>query len=281
MGLTRLALGVDDFGLHAGVDAAVLALAGQGRLNAVSCMVGTPHWAAARGELAAFEAGHVDVGLHLDLTEAPRLAGMRLDLAPLVLRAAAHALPAARLRDEIEAQLDAFEDARQRPPDHVDGHQHVHQLPQVREALLAALQRRYPAARPWLRSTRHAANLVSPPGQPWRARLKPRLIEALGAAGLARLARVQGYVQNQRLLGVYDFGGGAAAYRAWLAAWLRAARDGDLLMCHVAMPGDAAGDPIAAARQAEWQVLGAPAFAEQLAEAGVTLAPISRIVAAG
>jgi predicted glycoside hydrolase/deacetylase ChbG (UPF0249 family) len=273
--VTRIALCLDDVGLHAGVNAAAMALARQGRLSAVSCMVGAPHWTGAKEALAACGAAGADIGLHLDLTEAP-LRGARQSLGSLLLRSHARLLAPMALRDEIEAQLDAFEATLQRSPDHVDGHQHVHQLPQVRDALLEALRRRYRSARPWLRSTRHAANLVRPAGQALATALKPWVIEALGAAGLARLAAQHGHRQNGRLLGVYDFGGEVATYRAWLRAWLRAARDGDLLMCHAATePAD--GDPIGAARRREWQVFAAPEFPEMLAHAGVELLPISRM----
>lgn len=273
--MSRLTLCLDDFGLHAGVNAAALELARLGRLDALSCLVGAPGWAAGQRQLEAFAPARVDVGLHLDLTDAPLRPDLRHDLPALIARAALHALPAARLHDEIEAQLDAFEAARGAPPAHVDGHRHVHQLPQVREALLAVLQRRYPRQRPWLRATRHAANLVVPAGAAWVERLKPRMIEALGAAGLARRARADGWAQNARLLGVYGFGGGAEAYRRWLAAWLDAARDGDLLMCHAAL-GDAPGDPLAAARRAEAQVLCGDAFAQALAARGVVQGPLRR-----
>ncbi len=275
--MTCIALCLDDLGLHAGVNAAAAVLAGQGRLSAVSCMVGAAHWSGARETLAACGAAGADIGLHLDLTEAP-LRLSRQGLAGLVLRSHARLLAPASLRDEIEAQLDAFEAALGRAPDHVDGHQHVHQLPQVREALLEALQRRYRGRRPWLRSTRHAANLVRPAGQPMGAALKPRVIEALGAAGMARLAALHGHRQNGRLLGVYDFRGGEAVYRTWLRAWLHASREGDLLMCHAAM-ASARGDSIGAARHDEMRLLGAPAFAEMLEHAGIELRPISRMEA--
>ena len=278
--MTRIALCLDDLGLHGGVQAAALMLAERGRLGAVSCMVGAPGWAEVRGALAVFAPEQVDVGLHLDLTEAPLRPALRHALTDLIVRAFARRLPAAGLRDEIEAQLDAFEDARGAPPAHVDGHQHVHQLPQVREALLAALQRRYGAgARPWLRSTRHASGLRLPPGQPRGARFKPWLLEQLGSRGLARLARAGRYGQNARLLGVYDFQADAATYAAWLDCWLGAAREGDLLMCHAAL-ADMPGDAIAPARRVEAQLLGGEGFDALLARHGIVLAPISRILAA-
>lgn len=275
--MTRIALCLDDLGLHAGVNAAAAALARLGRLNAVSCMVGAACWGGTGEALAACGAAGADVGLHLDLTEAP-LRLPRQALPMLILRSHAHLLATAALRDEIDAQLDAFEAVLGRPPDHVDGHQHVHQLPQVRDALIEVLQRRYLSARPWLRSTRHAANLVRPAGQPPAAALKPRVIQALGAAGLARLAVRHGHRQNARLLGVYDFSGGPAGYRAWLHAWLQAAHDGDLLMCH-ASTEPVESDPIGIARHDEWRLLGSPEFAAMLAQSGVELRPVGRMEA--
>jgi len=56
-----------------------------------------------------------------------------------------------------------------------------------------------------------------------------------------------GFAQNHRLLGVYDFSGGAERYRQLMAGWIRCALNADLLMCH---PGShcAEHDPIRAAR---------------------------------
>jgi len=277
--VTRIALCLDDLGLHAGVNAAAAALTGMGRLNAVSCMVGAAHWRDAGEALAACGTAGADIGLHLDLTEAP-MRMSRQSLPMLILRSHAHGLVPGALRDEIDAQLDGFEAVLGRPPDHVDGHQHVHQLPQVRDALVEVLRRRYRGSRPWLRSTRHAANLVRPAGQSLAAELKPRVIEALGAAGLARLAVRHGHRQNARLLGVYDFRGGPAAYRAWLHAWLQAARDGDLLMCHASME-PVESDPIGIARHDEWRLLGSPEIDDMLAQAGIELRPVSRMDAVG
>jgi hypothetical protein len=100
---------------------------------------------------------------------------------------------------------------------------------------------------------------------------KAWLIEALGSAGLARLAAAKGYGQNGHLLGVYDFSGGAERYLALLGSWLRDAEGGDLMMCHPATR-EVAGDPIAPARVWEYQVLSGPAFGALLAREGIVVA---------
>lgn len=272
-GVRRLALCVDDFGLHAGVNRAVWRLAELGRLNAVSCMVGAPAWADAAASIGQLDHEKIDFGLHLDLTETPLDPRARWPLPRLIAASYARRLDSESLRTEIEAQLDAFERRSGQAPDYVDGHQHVHQLPVVRDLLLDALQRRYADRLPWLRSTVSGVAGVS-----WRGASKPKVIELLGAATLRRLAERRGHRLNHRLLGVHDFQVDAALYRELLHGWLQSARDGDLLMCHPSTSTDA-HDPLLRSRTSELQVLGDDSFEPALARAGIRLAPISKTMA--
>lgn len=257
----------DDYGLHPHVNAAVLRLIEHGRLQATGAMVGAPGWRDGVGALSRVKQAapeRLDVGLHLDLTEYP------LTLAPRGLASwwLAGAGSEAALRIEIAAQLDTFESALGQAPDYVDGHQHVHQFPRVRDALLDELSRRYPDRRPWLRSTRRGT-----------AGFKPALIQSLGQRGLARRAALLGFRQNRRLLGVYDFDGDTDRYAARLRGWLHVSGDRDLLMCHPAR-GRVPGDAIAEARLWELEVLDSPLFDAELSRLGIAAAPMSRLLAA-
>lgn len=258
--LRRLVVCIDDYALRPGVDQAVLALARQGRVSATSCLVGTARWPAAAAALREL-AATIDIGLHLDFTEAPLDRSLRRGLGTFMARAYLGQLPARRIGAEVRAQCDAFQDALGRAPDHVDGHQHVHQLPVVRDALLDELARRG-WTQAWLRGTRR------PPGEPGT---KPRVIAALGGSRLRARAERQGLAVSGHLLGVYGFDRDAPAYRQLLAGWLRRAADGDVLMCHPGRAEDAPGDPIAAARAVEDEVLGSDAWPRLLAQAGVTV----------
>ena len=269
----RIAIGVDDFGLHDGVNRAVAGLADAGRLNAVGCMVGAPAWTAGQPLLRRLDRRQVDVGLHLDLTQYPLRAGAPMRLPWLIARAYLGALPMAALRSEIAAQFDAFETALERAPDFVDGHQHVHQLPRVREALLEVMRARSGTSRAWLRNTRRPTAVQN-------GGVKPALIEALGARELERLARASGHAQNRHLLGVWAFDADATAYLNHMQHWLHTAVDGDLLMCHPSLPLPAADDAILAARNVEWALLSGSEFGALLLREQLVPTPISRCVVA-
>ena len=260
---------VDDFGLHEGVNEAVAVLAGEGRITAVSCMTQGPAWASGARLWQGALREQVDLGLHLNLTEPFAASSIHAPLPRLIAQMYLGQCNPQRLRHEISSQIDAFELAIGGPPDFVDGHQHVHQLPHVRQALITELQARYPHHRPWLRNTRGPR-----PGS-----LKQRLIAALGSRALSRLAQAHGYPQNAHLLGVYDFQGCATRYASLLNRWLDLASSSDVLMCHPATQASET-DPIAEARMGEFQVWQHQS-ASFMAAHHITLIKLSRLVNMG
>jgi predicted glycoside hydrolase/deacetylase ChbG (UPF0249 family) len=262
-----VAICADDFGLHQGVNRAVMSLAEKARISTVSCMVGAPAWSAGSAMLCGLEPRAFDVGLHFDLTEYPLDRGLRRGIARWYALGAADAVDRSAVRAEFNAQLERFERALGRPPTHVDGHLHVHQFPAIRQVLVAVLVERYSGSLPWLRSTRR------PPTA--RGLDKAWLIERLGCVGLARLAQAHGFAQNRSFVGVYDFEGTADAYLARLAQWLEAAQARDLLMCHPAQA--AAQEPRLAARLREYEVLAGNAFGALLVRQHVRIAALSRL----
>ena len=273
--LPCVCLCVDDFGLHAAINDAVLHLLELGRIGATGAMVDGPAWTAGAAALHAQPAGHLDVGLHLDLTEAALASESRakLPLRQLIVASYTRRLDPSWLASEVRRQLDAFERAWQQPPAFVDGHQHVHQLPMVREALLDELLQRYPdpAQRPWLRDTRPALGLSAGVANAFKA----AVIAALGRPALRRMATTYGFATNRALSGVYDFQGDGVRYQQLLGAWLLHARHGDVLMCHPAT-AMVQGDAIAAARCNEYQVLASEWFGGLLEQLPLRIGPLAR-----
>lgn len=285
-----LAVCVDDFGLHAGVNAAVLDLLALGRISAVSCLVDGASWSQAAPALkaAAYAIGahgerQADVGLHLNLTECldpvSQAACPSRPLGALIQAAYLRRLDPACLRREVARQWDRFVAVWGAAPDFIDGHQHVHQLPQVREALAAVLADKLSGQQPWVRRCRA-------PG--WRAWLAPRfwgdavkaeVIAVLGSAALSRHVQRLGLSTSGHLLGVYPFDADESAYLQRWRGWVKqSAPRGDVIMCHPAKPGvsvEGVVDVIGASREMEYRVLTGAAWGELLASAHVRVAPLS------
>ncbi len=265
---TRIMICADDFGMSGAIDAGILELAGMGRLSATSCLAQGPAFAASAKSLQVTCAAGIgfQAGLHLNFTESLGANGLYYPLPTLILAAWSRRLDMCKVRSQIVHQIDLFEAGMGRAPDFIDGHQHVHQFPQIRTALLEELDRRYGEQRPWLRSTR----VGSMAGLPARLRLKAAVVDRLGSRALARAAHAAGYCMNRRFLGVYDFQGGVDGYATLLRAWLGNAAEGDLIMCHPASNGTT-DVSLGAQRHAEYQVLSGPLMSELLQHCGIAL----------
>lgn len=270
--MAKVIICADDFAQSAAIDDAILTLIERGILSATSCMTMSPRWPEAARQLSAQLRQQADFGVHLDFTQFSQ--AMRASHPALVLRSVCGMLNRQAVQTNIQQQLDAFEQAVQTPPDYIDGHLHVHQLPIIREALVATMQDRYghfPAEqRPWLR--------ISSP--PLASGLKARIIHHLGARALQHLAVAAGFRVSSVLLGVYDFEGDAAAYQARWLHWARQLKQvtpsaehalPPVLMCHPARPTQLIDpdDPIAIARMIEWQVMQSADFSAWLAMADI------------
>ena len=260
-----LVLCADDYAQSAGISQAIRDLAQAGRLSATSAMVLSPRWPEDAAALHALR-GRIDVGLHLDWTSPFALAaGHGMGLGAAMLRALAGGFNRSRARDAIERQLDLFEAYWHAAPDHVDGHQHVQQFAGIREPLVELLAKRYGTRRPWLRLSRAPSG---PTG------LKNRVIAAMGANHLEKIAAGAGLACAGALSGVYDFDGDQARYAQRMARWLGRSPAACVLMCHPGRPApDASAPPdaIAAAREWEWEHLRSSNFATQLVASHVTL----------
>ena len=263
-GLKGVILCADDFAVHESASRGIAQLATQGRLSATSVMVLSPRWAQDAALLHPLR-GRIDVGLHLDWTsDFARAAGYGHSLKGAMLKATLGGFRHSDTRAVIERQLDAFEAQWQAPPDYVDGHQHVQQFAGIRNALVQTLSRRYgshngPA--PYVRISRAPAGAAD---------IKSRVITAMGANALEKIATRAGLPVTESLLGIYDFLGDQARYGDLMTQWLNAAPPGSIIMCHPALatePGDALG----AARAHEFAYLSSTTFTTALTRAAIQL----------
>ncbi len=254
-----LILCADDSALTEGVSRAIGELAAARRLSATSAMVTTPHWPAMAPRLAVHR-GHLAVGLHLNLTlGAPT--GAMPQLAPggtfpgrnaLIVRALPGLLGMREVRNEVERQLDAFEKSIGFPPDHIDGHEHVHVLPGIRAALLEVVARRYGTVKPLVRDPSDRWQAIAARGGP---RSKALVVAAL-SLGLAAQARRLQIPTNNGFSGFSHFDE-AVPYADELAAALIETGPRHVVMCHPGHPDAelASLDPVVQRRRMEYEAL--------------------------
>jgi len=179
-------------------------------------------------------------------------------------------LPADEIGGEIDRQLAAFEAALGRPPDFVDGHQHVHVLPGIRARLLAALDRRGRRGCIWLRDPSDRLQAILRRGVAAKKALTVRGL----ASDFGRTARTAGFDVNEGFSGFSRFDP-ARDPAADFAAYFDALGPRPLVMCH---PGHvdaelAALDPVIEPRAREYAYLASDAFSELLERRAVVLTP--------
>ena len=271
-----LCICIDDFGLYPSINEAVLKCVDIGRVHAVSCLVGGQVCAQGAASLLARAQSHVDIGLHLDFTECSINSSNRHSIASLILKSHSGLLNRSAVRLEIRAQLDRFEKLFNRPPKFIDGHLHVHQFPVIRSELINEIKRRYADNKPWIRSTRSAAqNQV--PKLSAAQKIKPFVIEITGASQLLSLLTNQGYRHNQDFAGVYDFAGGEPIFAKNLQHWLASISQGGLLMTHPGTGIDST-DLAHQSRQAEFNVMTSRKFDQWIASHNIELKAMSQII---
>jgi predicted glycoside hydrolase/deacetylase ChbG (UPF0249 family) len=275
-GRRRIWLCADDYGIANAVNVAIRDLVVRRRLNATSVMVVAPSFH--RSEAHALDVlntgmARVAIGLHLTLTAPfrplsasykPLRDGSFLSLPATLARAFLQRLSHAALVGEIAAQLRMFVHTFGRPPDFIDGHQHVHLFPQIREALLEVAKASAPGG--WLRQ----CGRVPPRSFSFGDR-KAWLLDHL-SHDFQQRADALGLRTNPAFAGAYEFRQDAD-FPALFAGFLDRLPDGGVIMCH---PGFVDADlqrldPLTTLREREYAFLAGNAFPELLASHGVAL----------
>lgn len=259
--IKKVVLCADDYAFNAPVSQGIVALAVLGRLSATSVMSLSPRWVEDAAALRDVRE-RVDVGVHLDWTSGFAMdAGYGRSLVEVVTGAVLRLRNQSSIEKEIELQLDAFEARWGQMPDHIDSHQHVHQLPLYRQALMHVLMKRYSmsAQRPWVRVPR-----VFQPG------IQNRCITAMGASALEKLISSYAWPTIGPMLGVYGFNASKDDYARHMQNWLACAPADEtaLIMCNPAVSAQP-DDPLGNTRKREFAYLAGHDFVQHLMDASV------------
>ncbi len=272
----RIWLCADDYGMAPGVNDAIRQLIAKKRINATSVMMAAPHIGSAEVEaLIKLNADEprAALGLHVTLTApftplsegfAPTRQDRFLPHTEIMRLSMTRRLKPALLAIEIAAQMRAFQKAFGRPPDFVDGHQHVQLVPQVRDAFLRVVADNAPNA--WVRQGGR-------PRAPRPLRDRKGLVLDILSLGFRRKAERYGLATNPAFAGAYVFMA-KADFAKIFPSFLNGLPDGGLIMCHPGFVDKELErlDTLTKLREHEFAFFNSDAYPEIMAEHGVELA---------
>jgi predicted glycoside hydrolase/deacetylase ChbG (UPF0249 family) len=267
----RIVLCADDYGQAPAVSDGILALLAAGRLSATSCLVNQPDWPASAAKLIPFDVT-ASLGLHLNFTDGKPLSALYqqqvghtfMPLSQLLVRSMLSLLNPKAITAEIHAQLDAFETAMGFLPRFIDGHQHIHHLPVIRQALLDVYQGRMRDSGIKLRAVTQKDGSIKG--------FKRAVIHFTGGRSFATRLDAWQIPHNTSFEGIYDFAN-ANQYRTYFQQFLQQSADLGLIMCHPGLQSEDASDPIRHARWLEYQYFTSQDFLTDCAAADISIVP--------
>lgn len=258
----RFTLCADDFGQSRPINTAIIELIRVWRVGATSAMSQGPAWPEGARALRDYQQ-LTDVGLHLNLTH--RFEGLP-NIRPLLwwlFAVSRSKVERAQVRDAFRSQIDLFVKHFGRLPDYLDGHQHVHAFPILREVLTELVDEYWKdRPRPWVRAP---DRLLDSGGAP----LKSWVLKRAARGFTAHLER-EGLRYTKKFGGLYALDP-AADYPKLMRRWLHQLPSGTLLMCHPSHKTFDLSDPIREARYEEYQYLNYRGLTDDCLAADVSL----------
>ena len=271
--MKRIWLVADDYGISKSVNRAIRDLLSEGRLSATSVMTPAPAFDNEEARLLSesVRASGRAIGLHLTLTSpfGPLSLGYRptqrnkfLPLGKTFAAALLGHLDRDALAAEIRTQIKTFVGAFGRPPDFIDGHQHVQLLPPVADSLLDVMQTETPKA--WVRQCGRA-----PDARGFDS--KAVILDMLSRSFRQRAAQ-RGVRTNAAFAGTYSFRADAK-FENLFPKFLDSLPDGGLVMCHPGIVDDTlvALDPLTTLREREYDYFRSADFTAALSARAITL----------
>jgi predicted glycoside hydrolase/deacetylase ChbG (UPF0249 family) len=199
----------DDYGLSDDVNQAILDLVSKGAVSAVSNLVVLPTANRAALEPLLAHRDRIDLGLHFALVVPPECGLPRpfqaLPACPtygaLVRASLLGNIKPEGVHKELAGQYQRFIELTGAPPDFIDGHMHVHQLPGARDGVIEFLQSLPERERPYVRNTHMGWRQIAAQGHAYRKSIS---ISWFGGQ-FKRLAQQHRLATNAAFGGVYKF----------------------------------------------------------------------------
>ena len=275
----------DDFGISPSVSESIVELIEENRITATSCMVVWPDVETEMARLRPIKTQY-DLELHVVLTEAKPLTNLKketglvdahgdfLSFRKLLKKAYCGGLIFESVLAEIEAQIQRFMEITGREPDYIDGHQHVQQLPIVRDAVKEAIVKRKGTRPIYVRvaGLPFAWYCLLGRSCPLNFSVRNMLVHFPGHF-TRKLMTKSGIPHNRYLLGNYEYEGGEKFEEVFRRYLTLKPGEKDIFYCH---PGRAdevlkRRDSAIHSREEALTFLRSPLFVEIMEESGVHL----------
>lgn len=274
--IKKIIVCADDFALNEGISTAIMELLNHHAISATSCMTTSPHWPEWGTRLKTV-AATTDIGLHCDLTEFTPLSAQLTDglkqpfsIGQTIIKAYSRQLPLTALVQEFELQLSRFQEVMGFNPQFIDGHQHIHQFPRIRDALLIACKNHFK------QMTIPPIRLVNgyPFFTPLRDSLLKLLIHTLGRNAFKRILDKNSLCYYKDFKGIYVFKG-SPNIPLLFKQFIQQIASGGIMMCH---PGHHSIDSIGGIREQEYAFLNSAAWQTLLTTEKVALCRYSQLI---
>ncbi|GAB4223462.1 MAG: ChbG/HpnK family deacetylase [Francisella sp.] len=226
----RITICADDFGMSNNINQAIIKLLDKKIINATSCMVNMPEFKTGIDKLKKIYNNFINVGLHLNLTEGKSLTQSKsltknslfLSLPKLLIKSQFRLISYNDAYTELKAQIEEFIKYWGDVPDFIDGHQHIHQFPAIRKALINLYQEfKMHNKKTYIRSTYNMQ----------KTDLKSIIIYYSGAKQLQKLLIKNNIRHNTSFAGIYSLAKKKNFRRVIIHAYQNIT-DGGLIMCH-------------------------------------------------
>jgi chitin disaccharide deacetylase len=206
--LKQILLCADDYAFCPNNSQSIRELIQDKKINATSCMSDTKHWPQEANKLKELltktpEKDQPLIGLHFSLTE-PTISSNYIksivsskntSLLELLIRSKLKILSKKKISTILEYQLNNFIKHFGKNPDFIDGHQHVHQFPIIRCALIKFYKKRNLETPSFIRSTYPLHGSLD--------KFKEFIINLSGAKKFRKLLKKKNILTNNGFAGLY------------------------------------------------------------------------------
>lgn len=274
----KLSICADDYGITDKVSEAIVNLISFDRITETSCMVTRPNIKNDISSLLAHK-NKINIGLHLTLTDFNSLSNFNKEkklpsYKNLFFSILKKNISKNLIIDEINAQLDQFENIFGFAPNYIDGHHHVQQLPIINNCLISLMKDRYEDDNYWIRNSgekiikiiKRRTNLLKTLalcfyGNKFKEKLKNNNIKT-----------------NNGFSGIYDFSV-QTNYKELFINFLNNISNNHLLMVHPGYSDDNLKDldNVTDTRNLEYDFLSSDIFFEILRNKKINLKPLFKI----